>query len=616
MDSYSVNEAAAVLGIPEGRVWELLARGVLAGSTEVGGDMRVVLRGATLPDAANAPAPNGLRHDTNGGNGENGGGHGELTPFRELLTEFRNLTERYGQALLALGESRGEVAALRGRVDLLEARIEHRLPWTEAPPAGWNAEALPEPEATQPDEAEPVEPDDLSSVDALPPDDVVDAEPKESVVDEAVAAELGDLADTEAGASLADAPLAEAPRTEEPLTEESQTDEAPVDEPPAEQTRPHRTRSRSREAVSGFAEALARAEDPTTAEVLDGEEPLPGAEDIADAIAAYRDEVAADVAPVVRAGYSTATPEPDWIAEEDLVVIAAPVPDDLRAANLGASEPEAIEPEAILADEVMAEEIVAEQILADEAEAEAESAELAAPDEELAASAPRVEPVEAPALQPDPDEPDEDQPPPTSDSDYAWLDEEPEAAPAPQIAAIAIGEPEAPTGVAEAATPEQPLARTPIEIAAEPPASDDVALLVGPAAFSEPPQIPREPAFWEAGARARAPFAVPRMDAWEASASEAMRVATEPEASVEAPAPGATPRETPSPATGRSDAAWPEVEVGWGSTPEASGPISSEWSPSETSASAAPAPARPKPAVRRRRGPAARAIRRLRILLD
>ena len=29
MDGYSVNEAAAVLGIPEGRVWELLARGVL-----------------------------------------------------------------------------------------------------------------------------------------------------------------------------------------------------------------------------------------------------------------------------------------------------------------------------------------------------------------------------------------------------------------------------------------------------------------------------------------------------------------------------------------------------------------------------------------------------------
>ena len=60
-------------------------------------------------------------------------GHGteperELSPFRELLTEFRNLTERYGQALLALGESRGEVAALRSRVDLLEARMDLRLP--------------------------------------------------------------------------------------------------------------------------------------------------------------------------------------------------------------------------------------------------------------------------------------------------------------------------------------------------------------------------------------------------------------------------------------------------------------------------------------------------------
>ena len=86
-------------------------------------------------------------------NGGNGDSHGEQTPFRELLTEFRNLTERYGQALLALGESRGEVAALRGRVDLLEARIDHRLPWTEAPPAGWNAEALPEPERAEEPEA-------------------------------------------------------------------------------------------------------------------------------------------------------------------------------------------------------------------------------------------------------------------------------------------------------------------------------------------------------------------------------------------------------------------------------------------------------------------------------
>ena len=135
MDGYSVNEAAAVLGIPEGRVWELLARGVLSGSTEVGGEMRVFLRGTAVPEAA--------PHRGNG-NGGNGGG-GELTPFRELLTEFRNLTERYGQALLALGEARGEVASLRGRVDLLEARLDSRSPWPAAAPATWSD--LPEPPA-------------------------------------------------------------------------------------------------------------------------------------------------------------------------------------------------------------------------------------------------------------------------------------------------------------------------------------------------------------------------------------------------------------------------------------------------------------------------------------
>ena len=124
MDGYSVNEAAAVLGIPEARVWELLARGVLAGSTEVGGDMRVLLRDAAVPESPKpVPPSNGNGHgSTNGGSSG-----GELSAFRELLTEFRNLTERYGQALLALGESRGEVASLRGRVELLETRMELRL---------------------------------------------------------------------------------------------------------------------------------------------------------------------------------------------------------------------------------------------------------------------------------------------------------------------------------------------------------------------------------------------------------------------------------------------------------------------------------------------------------
>lgn len=626
MDSYSVNEAAAVLGIPEGRVWELLARGVLAGSTEVGGDMRVVLRGATLPDAGKLAVPNGVRHEENGGHGDNGG-HADLTPFRELLTEFRNLTERYGQALLALGESRGEVAALRGRVDLLEARIDRRSPWAEATPAGWTAEALPEPEPAQADEADPVpagdhvEGDDLTSVDSLPPEDMVDATPDE------LAAE----------AQLTDEPAAEALSTDEPVTDVPFSDEAPSDESAAEEAKPHRTseRSRSREAVSAFAEALARAEDPTTAEVGDGEEPLPGAEDIADAIAAYRDEVAADAAPVVRAGYSTATPEPDWIAEEDLIVIGAAFEtDDALDAAVDAAldaaldarevepvedhadEEDATEPETAVAE--VAEPEVAEPEVGLAAVIEAERQPID-PDavEVLEGSAPPVELAEAERPDLSADEPIADDPLLASGVEYAWLEDDRESEPDPLIAAISIGGPDEPPIPAALETPEPDRARTPYEIAAEPPAPDDVALLVGPVAFSEPPQVPREPAFWEAGARSRAPFAVAHLDAWEASATEAMRIATEPEVAADAPA--SRPDQSESPSAGapaRSETAWPESDVGWGSTPEPSGPVpgdsSSESAASATSASAA----RPKSAVRRRRGPAARAIRRLRILLD
>ncbi|HKO34072.1 MAG TPA: hypothetical protein VJY85_10035 [Candidatus Limnocylindria bacterium] len=143
MDGYSVKDAAVVLGIPERRVWELLARGVLAGAPEGPDGMIVYLQprggAASVPTSQGSAGPasesSGAR--TNG----NGGSH-ELSPFRELLTEFRNLTERYGQALLALGEARGEVAALRGRVELLEARMDLRLPSTPATPTvAW---AMPE----------------------------------------------------------------------------------------------------------------------------------------------------------------------------------------------------------------------------------------------------------------------------------------------------------------------------------------------------------------------------------------------------------------------------------------------------------------------------------------
>ncbi len=72
---------------------------------------------------------------------------------------------------------------------------------------------------------------------------------------------------------------------------------------------------------------------------IDDADDLPGAQETADAVAAYRRETAddgdtdaavatepeSDVAPVsvVRAGYNTDTPEPDWIAEEDLLVPGA-----------------------------------------------------------------------------------------------------------------------------------------------------------------------------------------------------------------------------------------------------------------------------------------------------
>ena len=50
MDGYSVTEAASVLGVPEGRVWELLARGVITGTPE-GESMRVFLKAEPAPIA-------------------------------------------------------------------------------------------------------------------------------------------------------------------------------------------------------------------------------------------------------------------------------------------------------------------------------------------------------------------------------------------------------------------------------------------------------------------------------------------------------------------------------------------------------------------------------------
>ena len=49
MDGYSVKDAALVLGIPERRVWELIARGVLSSSREGPDGMRVFLQPRSTP---------------------------------------------------------------------------------------------------------------------------------------------------------------------------------------------------------------------------------------------------------------------------------------------------------------------------------------------------------------------------------------------------------------------------------------------------------------------------------------------------------------------------------------------------------------------------------------
>jgi hypothetical protein len=266
MDGYSVQDAASVLGVAEGRVWELLARGVLSGTPE-GDSMRVYLKAQPGPIVTAAP-----RDEPPRGNG-NGGSHGptgEASAFRELLTEFRNLTERYGQALLALGEARGEVAGLRSRVDLLEARLDLRLPASiDAAPVAWESP--------------------IASVPAPEP-------PTPAVV----------------------APVMPAP--------------APVRRSP----RPRRARS-TRDAVAGFADALARAQDPTVAAVGGAEaiaeaavEPPPSDIEMVDEIAVNPAPEAGLPLEAVVGGsegaqptYSAAVVEPDWFADGDFAWLDA-----------------------------------------------------------------------------------------------------------------------------------------------------------------------------------------------------------------------------------------------------------------------------------------------------
>lgn len=273
MDGYSVTEAASILGVPTEKVWELIARGVLAGAQDGDRGMRVFLQGRPQPrtiDAVRATdAPPPREPDR------------ELSPFRELLTEFRNLTERYGQALLALGEARGEVAALRSRVDLLEARMDLRLPpppsTAPLPDARWVA-PMPEPTASP----EPQADVDESVAAEEPPDTGPVVEPADE--EEELLVETASLAT----AVQIEADVETIREDEVPAGEVAADAESDVEadaEPGTEADQAPSRRRTLRWTTETFAEALARAEDPTEPE-------LPGTQEAAAALAALREEAA------------------------------------------------------------------------------------------------------------------------------------------------------------------------------------------------------------------------------------------------------------------------------------------------------------------------------------
>ncbi|HEX2194254.1 MAG TPA: hypothetical protein VHK63_04760 [Candidatus Limnocylindria bacterium] len=276
MDGYTVEQAAEVLGIPQARVWELIARGVLFGAAEGSTDVRVFLRPpATSPaELARDEAP----RSADGDRGD-GGARVEASPFRELLTEFRSLTERYGQALLALGEARGEVAALRGRVELLEARMDMRLPLRAASTVAWE----------MPERASDREPDREG-----PPRERAES-PREPAPAEPPHAEAPSVPETPAQGSREAPPHVE-PEVEPPRQPPPplHPDGAPGDElaaeedvhlgPAAPADAPRRRLTGRRAALAGLADALARAEDPALAD-------LPGAREAAEALAALAREV-------------------------------------------------------------------------------------------------------------------------------------------------------------------------------------------------------------------------------------------------------------------------------------------------------------------------------------
>ncbi len=423
MEGYSVKEAATVLGVPKRRVWELLARGVLAGVPAEGGGMRVHLRDAPaapvrVADSGGGSSPDPAREHAGSGHAGNGGSNGNHDPsappsvFHDLLTEFRNLTERYGQALLALGEARGEVAGLRSRVELLEARLDLRLPG----PRRWNAEAA---ATTQEAPAAPIFDSGVGV--SLPP--APGTRPEDSAFPGSP-----ELPGPEGIGPAADLP------SSEPAPPEAQAapDEVGFMEADAPRRPRKRRRGGSKEAVSGFAEALARAQDPTAAVLPE---------------------------PVERRGR-----EADQLAALDSVAPSEAVPTHELDAHPGLAE--------VIA--VTAAEVSAPPVPGAPADEPSEAAELAAPEAPALAGKP-----EAPAQEAEPvaveaspeysaewDEPDWIA---EEDLDSEW--DQPVAEPS----AVSSGAIEEPAVVQEAMIEEPAAAAGEPEVAAEAPAIDELA---------------------------------------------------------------------------------------------------------------------------------------------
>ena len=432
MEGYSVTEAASVLGVPTERVWELLARGVLSGAPEGETGMRVFLQPRPAPPAVDEqPRPNGHENPREA--------DPEASPFRELLTEFRNLTERYGQALLALGEARGEVASLRSRVDVLEARMDLRLPMSGPMPAPstWGAPA------------------------------VTGRDQVHSAQDRVAQPETG------TDARLPQPPPPRDEETQQPVPPAAAGEERAVERDGEVEPSARRKRGRGHFREE-FAEALARAEDPSPA-VLPPGTVEPGA-----SVASIRYEVPAheDAAPAAPAASESPeallprelpAAEPMTIAEPDL---------EPRPASMPVVEPRTTEPEP-----------APEPIIAPMTTAELE------PDSEPAAG-PEAEPIAEVALEHAPEP--ETEPEPVAFAELQAIPEpvafaEPQAIPEP----VAFADPEAipePVAAPEA----EPVVEAEPASSAEPDHAFDSELELPPepdpvAALALEPEPGREP---------------------------------------------------------------------------------------------------------------------------